>query len=554
VFASDRSGIFNIYRMDLATRAVTQLTNVIGGAFMPDQAAAGDALVYAQYTGEGYRVARLDADDAGVATMSGDDYAVRTAGEFDECVVLKGTPAGTTSAAPAVATDGGVVAVDSAGVTVADSSGSATGGVVPGSTGLVSGPVDAQTGTSAAVPAAASMEAKPYKWDYTGFQFYPRAVIWSGTPRIGLFATTNEIMDRQTLFFGGSYGVDGEFDAVINFELRRLFPVLFMQYFRVREKYEDQFPIEDLGRYYYVDYRYDVWAADIGLRFEFEDPYSLTHRHELAIWWNHSEYKIHLDPEYTPLENPDGERLPDQEVGWKYFNGNEAHLRWTMKSIKRSVDSDINPRGGREINLELMWANDDLFTSGEFEYGVNPDFDNNKFGQYTVDWREYIALPAWRHTLQIRAMASFIDRDVDDFFWVYMGGMDRLRGYTYYAIGGRKGALASVTYRFPLLRRLNKQVGWLTFKDVYGSLFAEAGNAWNDDFPGDAYNPDDYYKSVGGELRLNMGSFYNYPTTVNFTAAYALDKAIYVNPVFADVPPVVYDPQWRYYLVMGFTF
>jgi hypothetical protein len=58
---------------------------------------------------------------------------------------------------------------------------------------------------------------------------------------------------------------------------------------------------------------------------------------------------------------------------------------------------------------------------------------------------------------------------------------------------------------------------------------------------------------VGGELRFNLGSFYNYPTAVNFTAAYALDGAVYRNPVF-NVPDVVYDPQWRYYLVMGFTF
>jgi outer membrane protein assembly factor BamA len=361
--------------------------------------------------------------------------------------------------------------------------------------------------------------------------------------------TTNEILDRQTLFFGGSYGVDGEFDAIVNFELRRLFPVIYMQYFQVREKYEDQFPIEDLGRYYYIDYRYDVWSADIGLRFEFEDQYSLTRRNEVSVWWNHSEYKIHLDPAFTTFEDPDAPPVPDLEVGWKYFNGNEAHLRWYYKGITRAVDSDINPRGGREFSVEVTYANDDLFNSGVFEYGVNPDFDKNRFGQYTIDYKEYLALPAWRHTLQVRLMASIIDANVDDFFWVYMGGMDRLRGYTYYAIGGRKGALASATYRFPILRRVNRQASWLTFKDLYGGVFFEAANAWNgDDIPGA------YYSTVGGELRLNLGSFYNYPTTVNFTAAYALDKAVYVNPIFADAPPVIYDPQWRYYVVVGFTF
>jgi outer membrane protein assembly factor BamA len=146
---------------------------------------------------------------------------------------------------------------------------------------------------------------------------------------------------------------------------------------------------------------------------------------------------------------------------------------------------------------------------------------------------------------------------VDDFFWVYMGGMDHIRGYTYYAIGGRKGAMFSATYRFPIIRRASRQFSWLTFKDLYGGVFYDMGSAWNHgNLPSDdtaSYQNRDYYHSAGGELRLNLGSFYSYPTTVNFTAAYAIDKAKYTNPLFS-VPDVIYDPQWRYYLVMGFTF
>jgi Tol biopolymer transport system component len=526
VFASDRSGIFDIYRMDATTHAVEQLTHVIGGAFMPDLAASGE-LVYAEYAATGYRVSILEPASEPVARLAENDYAVRATGEFEECGVVKG----------GIDASGAAFSPDS---TAALAAGSAGG---EGSTPAIT------------APGLATSEAKPYKWDYTGFQFYPRVVIWDGTPRLGLFASSNEILDRQSLFFGGSYGVDGEFDAIVNFELRRLFPVLFMQYYRVRQNYDDQFPIEDLARYYFVDYKYDVWSADLGLRFEFADPYSLTHRNDLSIWWNHSEYSIHLDPEYVPIDDLDAPRSPDQPVSWKYFIGNEAHLHWHFKSIGRAVDSDINPRGGRQIDVELTYANDDLFQSGEFQYGVRPDFTRNQFGQYTVDWREYLALPAWRHTLELRVMGSFIDNDVDDFFWVYMGGMDRLRGYTYYAIGGRKGALASATYRFPIFRQVARQASWLTFKDLYGAVFYAVGSAWNQgntprDDPAVAR---DYYTSAGGELRLNLGSFYSYPTTIDFSAAYALDQATYVNPIF-DVPAVVYDPQWRYYLMVGFTF
>jgi hypothetical protein len=555
VFSSDRSGIFNVYSMDLATHAVTQLTNVVGGAFMPDRATDG-AVVYAQYTGQGYRVSRLESTDVPVDSLTADAYAVRSAGDFDECRQLKSRPETVEGSSVVTEDVGASGVVDTTHVAVATDSTVSASTAAPVAGAAVQ---PARTPAGSASPSASA--AVPYDWDYTGFQFYPRVVIWDGVPRVGVFASTNEIMDRQSLFFGGSYGVDGEYDAIINFELRRLFPVLFMQYFKVREKYEDQFPVVDAfpggDRYYFLKYRYDVWSADVGLRFEFEDPYSLTHRNDISVWWDHSEYKIHGDPSYVPLDNPDAPRQEDQEFGWKYYSANEAHAKWYYKKIKRAMDSDVNPRGGREFNLETLYASDDLFVDGTFDYGNQPHFTKFKFGQYTLDYREYIPLPAWQHTLQLRLMASIIDNDVDDFFWNYMGGMDRIRGYTYYAIGGRKGAMLSATYRFPIIRRANRQMSWLTFKDLYGGVWYDMGSAWNHgNLPSDddaAYQNRDYYHSAGGELRLNLGSFYSYPTTVNFTAAYAIDKAKYTNPLFS-VPDVIYDPQWRYYFVMGFSF
>lgn len=528
VFASDRTGIFNIHRLDLATGAVVQVSNVTGGAFTPDAAASDGAIAYSEYTGEGYHLALLDGSASPVATMDGATYAERATGEFEECRELKGT----------LSVD---FRANDAGVEVASA------GTTP----------DAATALQPGVPSPQALDSTPYKWDYTGFQFYPRFVLWNNKPRAGLFVSNREILERQSLFFGGSYGADGEFDAVIDFELRQLFPVIFMSYYRVRQKYQDEFPIEEIDNYYFIDYRYDVWSGDLGLRFEFEDPYSRTKRNDVRVWWNHSEYNVHLSPEYVPLNDRAAPRTPEQPVGWKYFIGNEARVNWTYRSITRAMDSDINPRGGREFSVEAMFANDDLFVGGEFEYGVNPKYTRFRFGQYSVDWKEYLALPGWRHTLQLRLMGSIIDKPLDDFFWVYMGGMDRLRGYTYYAIGGRKGALASVTYRFPIWRRINHQASWLTFKDLYGGVFYEAASAWNHgNLPTD--DPEvgrDYYSSAGGELRLNMGSFYSYPTTVNFTAAYAIDEAVYVNRnAILGVAEVVYSPQWRYYLIVGFSF
>ena len=58
VFASDFSGIFNIYALNLETRALRQITNTVGGAFSPSVGADG-AVVFAAYTAAGFEIRRL---------------------------------------------------------------------------------------------------------------------------------------------------------------------------------------------------------------------------------------------------------------------------------------------------------------------------------------------------------------------------------------------------------------------------------------------------------------------------------------------------------------
>ncbi len=57
-FASDRTGIFNIYSYDFQTGEIRPHTNVIGGAFMPSLNPKGD-LVYSLYRNQGYRIYRI---------------------------------------------------------------------------------------------------------------------------------------------------------------------------------------------------------------------------------------------------------------------------------------------------------------------------------------------------------------------------------------------------------------------------------------------------------------------------------------------------------------
>lgn len=59
-FASDRTGIFNIYRMSLESWKVEQVTNVLGGAFSPSIHRDGKTLLYTGFGAANYNLMKLD--------------------------------------------------------------------------------------------------------------------------------------------------------------------------------------------------------------------------------------------------------------------------------------------------------------------------------------------------------------------------------------------------------------------------------------------------------------------------------------------------------------
>ena len=59
-FSADPDGVFNIYRKSLDSRQIQQVTNVVGGAFMPFPHPEKDQLLYSEFTSEGYKIALLD--------------------------------------------------------------------------------------------------------------------------------------------------------------------------------------------------------------------------------------------------------------------------------------------------------------------------------------------------------------------------------------------------------------------------------------------------------------------------------------------------------------
>ena len=96
----------------------------------------------------------------------------------------------------------------------------------------------------------------------------------------------------------------------------------------------------------------------------------------------------------------------------------------------------------------------------------------------------------------------------------FMGGAYTLRGYSYGALAGNHASLASVEFRFPLLRYL--ALGWplpLELGNVRGALFAEGASAWDGEFLRSSRATAGHALGLGPQMafgfgtRLNLGAY-----------------------------------------------
>jgi outer membrane protein assembly factor BamA len=214
----------------------------------------------------------------------------------------------------------------------------------------------------------------------------------------------------------------------------------------------------------------------------------------------------------------------------------------------RSLTSNIQPDRGREITVQVTRENNKFFREFEIDadrFTLQEAYTPYNYNRIYWSWVEYRKLPWWKHALSFNLWGGLIDREVDDFFDYYAGGLNGMKGYSYFSIGGQKMAVGNVAYRFPIVQNLHFQKAHLFFHHVYGGMFADFGNAWDG-----SLEFGDFKTDVGLSLRTYMTSFYIFPSALELSAAYGLDEFTVVEDDFEQV----YGKEWRFYLTLLFDF
>jgi len=133
--------------------------------------------------------------------------------------------------------------------------------------------------------------------------------------------------------------------------------------------------------------------------------------------------------------------------------------------------------------------------------GFTNDIRFNNVNYYTLvgDYRRYFRLQR-RVTYALRLMGLRSEGYEPQRF--YIGGSWTLRGYPRFRIWGKNAFLWNNELRFPLIDQIGIQFpfGGIGFRGLRGALFVDAGNAWEEEFPG-------MRGSFGIGLRINLGGF-----------------------------------------------
>lgn len=436
VFSSDRTGIFNLYRLELATGKVEQVTNVLGGAFCPAVSRDNARIAYANFDTAGYSL-----------------YLI-------ENKALSGLPAAepTAPSAPFVSNT--------------DFTNSRKQ-YFPVFTRVLFSPM--VVGEELVADDAAARQGK-FGVKAGGVLTLMDPLMKNTLYLIGLMEVGKGLdwvgSDYgKHLFFNPAY----DKDFMVLFENRSFYPTigLEMDKFLVHQRDDFYNVIEE--RYQPDNYLIDIQRYRASLRVPFFSPLrklqaGLTYSVQSADFYD-------LDPNFA--------------LEYTFFKEWNPYLMFTHLNMAGTgmgwrQEDNVDTRG-TYLKVKYDWFSDQVLTDGaswqeSFEISdmgvLQPLFTDSRHRRLTLDLRharEAPFLPLL--TLGGEARVSAADRPVDNFLYpgIFMKSMPFLSDRSNLYFLGRNTFRAEGYARFPLARRIRTGLGPLLLDKLYGMAFFEAG-------------------------------------------------------------------------------
>ena len=554
-YSSDATGIYNIYRR--SDGHSEQLTQVLGGAFMPDVRADG-AMTYAHYRWDGYKIALMQSP-APIETPV--QYAVPA--QLDKVVQ----------------TDSSVVVVEPSPV----------------------------------------RSTREYAADFTRFSFFPllrfdqyvsrrgnsldrrlpprtRAGTLFRNTKVGLYTASREMLEGMSLFAGLMVGPGSqpahslgdaiapahllslERDAFLIFDYTRGFgfvkgrwaPQLSVEFYNIRRRVENGLAIEEFPctacfpDTTWTDLTYALWEGNLYARSK------VTRNLVLEAGYRYSPYRVVTEQFFSRelLQS-----IPKSSS--RYFIGRTGLLKVYYEALSAHREADIFPVG---VTIALAYEREAgrLIDRFDIRNGLLvPVYRQDRFHRIRLDARVGTRVRGTGHGVTLRMYGSVIaGRSRDNFYDDYVGGLSAARGYPFYALGGSKVLWLQASYTMPLMPDIGRQWLFAYLDKMYLRLYADGAAVWpapralwrDVDVAGCGLTPflcgpaasRVLRRDVGAELRLKLGSYYLLPTALFFSGTYGLDAFDYVldedfvTPTGARTVRYGKAWQWHFGVLFGF--
>ncbi len=505
-FSSDKTGIYNLYKYNLESQQQSQITNVLGGAFYPSINTNGK-IVFSLYTQNGFIISEVESE----VKL---DYSKYT--YLKEEIIVKNNISNSTEW-------NNLKMFNDTNIEMPDS--------------------------KSYQNIFTSMSIIPF----LRFDNYNKGNSGIQNMKPGFYFTSTDVIDKYSLFGGVAMNSLFERDVFLIFDYRDALPIFYqlglsptltLQLFNVTRKNNSELELVRGFNKYPLKITYGLSEFSFSLKHHIYSEADL-----LTFSYVMSNYTADIGSFQIP---GDETHLPILIQGSteKYYEANSFSLQLDLYGIKRSTTMEINPVGNKfRIKYEKSFSK--FNSTGEYEDvgGGNWLLKLEPFNleKAEIQFREHLKIPFTKHTLSFYVKGnSILGKTItQDYFYNYAGGLIGMKGYPFYSIGGNEMAIINTTYRFPIIEKLDLQFAQIQFNKLYGSVYYDFGNAWNGE-----NNFKNWKRDYGAELRMEMFSFYSYPTSLFINAAYGLDRISFTE----NNQNVNYDPSWRYYLGVLFGF
>lgn len=445
-FSSDRTGIFNVYKYDLAAKKVYQITNVIGGAEAPSITPDGN-LLYNNYTAHGWKTYGVAKEDFLMKDVTSDfvidanPAAVKQSWEFREDL--------------------------------------------------------------------SAYQPTKYKGDLMAPTGGPQFRITNDglddlSLQGGAWIFMQDFVENHGLYMSGMLGED--MLLLGQYFYQGWYPTLYLTAYHYEVKFNYGFLLDDdenldtVGDQSTFEGKNQQFAniGMIALDYPWNEKFGTT------AFARYLEYGFRTtdDANFEPYQfgTEAGLMVNFSNIGYFSYasnptGGRNVDLTYTLGY----TDVVYEPYGGHSV--------DDGQLLDKYAYNKVEARWTEQIG--VPGWGPLKKAAEMRHTIQVDLQAGMIDRNVDtnDEFRAggqhpYYWGSDSLRpntlfaGYPGYSLSGETMALVNLGYRFPIRREMNKRVGPFYFYDLTAQVMGTAGNLWSFRAP---QNEEDFYRNEYGD-------------------------------------------------------